>query len=299
MSAMPQSTNHVLMIEPAEFYANPQTSDTNAYQAEGGEPSEAITKSALKEFYAFREKLLAHGVKVTTGKGIIGSPDMIFPNWFFTHASGELILCPMLNENRRAERTGDLIDLLSGLYPDVKDWTDTEIDNRALESTASIVSDHINKRCYAALSGRTDEALVHKWAEYRGYEPMIFDTRSHAGIPVYHTDCIMWIGTTLAGVCDPVIVGDAAQQVVERLNETHKVVRFTAEQLRTFSGNALEVKNAVGERFLAISQGAVDSLSPEQLAIINEHFDGIISSPLDTMEKFGGGSARCMLAELF
>lgn len=296
---MRQSTNHLMMIRPAEFYANPETAATNAYQAGTGRPDPEILRAALEEFERFHDILSAAGLRITLGEGIAGCPDMVFPNWFFTHESGELILCPMLNPNRQAERTDELISLLKGFYPKTLDWTGYEAQGRALESTASIVSDHINRRAYAALSARTDEALVREWAAYRGYEIEIFETRSHAGIPVYHTDCVMWIGTTLAGICDPVIVGAARERVVGRLEETHEVVRFSADQLRTFCGNALEVEGPSGEKMLAISQGALDSLSDAQRAQIEAHFAKILSAPLPTLEMYGGGSARCMLAEMF
>jgi hypothetical protein len=293
-----QSTNHLFMIEPAEFYANPETLDTNAYQAGAGVPDDEILRAALVEFHAFKNILLKHGVKITSGKGVKGSPDMVFPNWFFTHASGEMILCPMHNKNRQAERVPELVTLLRGVYPKVLDWTNYETQGRALESTASICSDHINKRAYSALSRRTDRALAEQWAAHRGYSIEFFETL-HKGMPVYHTDCVMWIGTTLAGVCDSVIVGEGRERIVQKLKETHEVVRFSAHQLETFCGNALEVLGSKGERMLAISQGAVDSLVPEQSAVIERHFDHIVSVPLPTLEKYGGGSARCMLAELF
>jgi hypothetical protein len=294
----PQSTNHVFMIEPAEFYANPETVETNAYQAGAGVADAEILKAALTEFHAFYNVLVDAGVKVTKGQGIKGSPDMVFPNWFFTHASGEMILCPMLNKNRQAERVPALVHRLEAMYPRVVDWTGYEAQGRALESTASICSDHVNKRAYSALSRRTDRALAEQWAAHRGYSIEFFETM-HRGMPVYHTDCVMWMGTTLAGVCDSVIVGEGRERIVSALQKTHDVVRFTAHQLETFCGNALEVLGPSGEKMLAISQGAVDSLASEQRVLIENHFDRIVSSPLPTFEKYGGGSARCMLAELF
>lgn len=296
---MRQSTNHLMMIRPAEFYANPETAATNAYQAGTGRPDGEILRAALAEFDGFYEILTAAGLRITTGEGIAGCPDMVFPNWFFTHDSGELVLCPMLNPNRQAERTEDLVRLLRGFYPRVLDWTGHEKEGRALESTASIVSDHINRRAYAALSARTDEVLARQWAAHRGYEIEIFETRSHTGIPVYHTDCVMWIGTTLAGICDPVILGEGRERIVGKLKETHEVVRFTADQLRTFCGNALEVEGPSGEKMLSISEGALGALDASQKALIGDHFAKILSAPLPTLEKYGGGSARCMLAELF
>jgi hypothetical protein len=132
-----------------------------------------------------------------------------------------------------------------------------------------------------------------------GYSPVFFETRSHAGIPVYHTDCVMWIGSTLAGVCSPCITEEYRETVLQTLRRTHAVVEFTMEQLRAFCGNALEVRGEGGKRHLAMSGGAYRALRPDQLSVIGQHFDGIVQSDLSTLEAYGGGSARCMIMELF
>ena len=206
-----QSTNHLLMIEPADFFANPQTMETNVYQVDDHEDIEVTSARAIKEFRGLHDRLVENGVKITAAKALPQCPDMVFPNWFFTFRDGRVMLCPMLNKNRQEERSEDLVALLGKIYPEVIDWTEYEAFGLALESTASIVSDRANRKCYAALSARTDEGLARKWAEFIGYDIEFFNTRSHAGIPVYHTDCVMWIGSTLAGVCSECIVDEDRQ----------------------------------------------------------------------------------------
>ncbi|MEM7651294.1 MAG: arginine deiminase-related protein [Pseudomonadota bacterium] len=294
-----QSTNHLLMIEPASFFVNPQTMATNAYQSDDHAAKDVTSAQALKEFRAFRDKLIESGVSITTVRGHAECPDMVFPNWFFTFSDGRMILCPMLNQNRRDERSPEIIALLNKIYPQLEDWTEYEDFDLPLESTASIVSDRVNKKCYAALSPRTDEGLVRKWVENEGYEVEMFNTQSHKkDVPVYHTDCVIWIGSTLAGVCSECIVEEDRQRIVSSLRETHEVIEFNNEQLRDFCGNALEVVGAGGDKMLALSERAMGALSEQQMETCREHFSKLIYSPLDTLERYGGGSARCMLAEL-
>ena len=288
------------MIEPVEFYANPETMETNVYQVEGeGEDHDVIFQRALQEFKTFRDKLIENGVKVTTFNGRKGCPDMLFPNWVATFPSGQMMLCPMLNENRRAERVPDIIAALQKLYPEVIDWTDYEEDGLYLESTGSLCLDHVNKTVYSALSSRTSRELVEKWAAMTGYDTEIFDTTSHTGKPVYHTDLVMNIGTTMAAICSPCIVPGDRARIVERLQSTHEVMALSIEQLQAFCGNALEVQGKDGQKMLVMSGAAHDALHEDQLEMVGRHFERIIHSPLPTIEKYGGGSARCLMMELF
>ncbi len=298
---MKQSTNHFFMIEPAVFYANPQTLETNAYQIHGEQESHEVTlEKARAEFRGFRDKLVEKGVMVTSVLGHKNCPDMVFPNWVSTYDEGRMIIFPMLNENRAAERTPKIINWLKHYYPDITDWSGYEYDGLALESTASIVADHVNKRGYSGLSRRTSPELVRKWSEFMCYDVISFDTKSHAGIPVYHTDFLMYIGTNMAGVCAEVITDQALRrEVLARLRETHEVVEFTAKQLRANCCNALEVVGAGGELMLTMSRAAFEALDNAQLDIINKHYKTLICPDLTTIEKYGGGSARCMLMELF
>ena len=298
---MKQSTNHLFMVEPAAFYANPQTITTNAYQFEGEAESRDITLSkARTEFRNYRDMLVEKGVMVTSVLGHKDCPDMVFPNWASTYDDGRLIIYPMLNENRAAERTPKVINWLKHYYPDVTDWSGYEAKNMALESTASIVADHVNRRAYSGRSQRTSPELVEKWADFMGYDVISFDTLCHAGIPVYHTDFLMYIGTKMAGICAEVITDEALRkEVLNRLRETHEVVEFTPEQLQANCCNALEVVGAKEERMLTMSKAAFEALDNTQIKIIGKYYDTLICPDLTTLEKYGGGSARCMLMELF
>lgn len=288
------------MIEPTEFYTNPQTLETNAYQAERDDRSrEAISAAAIREFRDYRDALVQAGVMVTTVQGHRGSPDMVFPNWASVYDDGRMVLYPMLSENRQKERRPDIIEMLKKSYPDVTDWSGYEHAGKFLESTASIVSDHVNRVAYAALSKRTHPELVKKWAAFMDYEVIVFETESHAGIPVYHTDYLMYVGTSMAALCAECILPEYRETVRARLNATHEVMEISMEQLRLNCGNALEVVGAGGERLLTLSESARAALEPAQLETIGKHFKGIVSSSIPTLEKYGGGSARCMLMELF
>lgn len=295
-----QSTNHLLMVEPACFYANPETMETNAYQAADDLPRDEIYQKALTEFQNFRSALSEKGVFITTMRGYGDCPDMVFPNCMSTHAGGHLYLYPMLNENRRAEHSGELVQILSKSYPHIHDWRSYGDEGLFLESTASICRDRVNKIGYSALSPRTSRALVEKFLSEKGYGAVIFETRSHKGIPVYHTDCVMWIGTSVAAICTPCIAEGDRGRVLQSLRATHTVIELSMEQLSSFCGNALEVRGHGGKRYLAISSGGYQALSAAQKDVVLQHFDGgFIHSDLSTLERYGGGSARCCLMELF
>lgn len=298
---MQQSTNHLLMVEPSVFYANPQTLDTNVYQTqEQDEPYDVTLKKAKKEFLAYRDMLVEKGVMITTVIGHEQCPDMVFPNWASTYDDGQLIIYPMHNENRSFERRPRIIDRLKRMYPRVEDWSGYEKEGLSLESTASIVADHVNKRAYAGLSKRTSPELVQKWADFMGYDVMMFETHSHKGIPVYHTDFLMYIGTDMVGICSECIVDEGVRkQVLDRLHETHDVVDFSMEQLQANCCNALEVVGRQDERMLTMSKAAEHALDDKQFQIIGKHYGTMICPDLSTLEKYGGGSARCMLMELF
>ena len=302
MKNISQSTNHILMIEPSVFFANPETMDTNAYQVAEHESRDVVYQRALQEFRNFRDLLVEKGVLITQMRGFKNCPDMVFPNCMSTHrkdGKSILYLYPMLNENRRAEHSGQLIDTLTKSYDELRDWRSCAEEGLHLESTASICRDRVNDIGYVALSPRTSKELAQRWLDEMGYKAVFFTTESHAGIPVYHTDCVMWIGSTLAGICSPCIDDEHRDEVLGSLRSTHEVVEFTMEQLRAFCGNALEVRGADDKKYLAMSSGAYRALKIDQLEKIESHFDGIIQSDLETLEAYGGGSARCMLMELF
>lgn len=292
-----QSTNHLFMLEPAEFHANPETRETNAYQHEDPSDASPLQGKAQAEFRAFRDTLISHGVCVTTGKGGKGHPDDIFcNNWVSTHAGQRrMVLYPMLAKNRQVERRQDLIDVLRKSYSDVMDFSVHEQHGKFLESTGSLCLDRVNKIAYLARSARSDERLASMWCETMGYKLFAFDTED-SGKPVYHTDVVMWIGTGMAGICSDVLKD---KSVIEKLKETHEVIEFTNDQMAAFCGNALEVIGEGGRRMLVMSAAGFRSLSPAQRKHVGKYYRTVIQPNIPTIEYYGGGSARCMLLELF
>ena len=297
----PQSTNHILMVEPALFHANPQTRPTNSYQHDDDTDPRAIHEKALGEFRAYRDLLVEHGVCVTTLKGRAECPDDIFPNWLSTHRGpgdgerGRLILYPMLAPNRQTERRSDLIELLAPAYGETIDLSGWEKDGKALEATSTLVLDRVNRIAWSNGSTRSDGAVAADWAARTGYRLERFESE-HRGKPVYHADVMMWIGTSLAGLCSACL---KSPQVAASLREYREVIEFDNDQMARFCGNALEVVGAGGERMLVISKGATAALTDQQRSVIDRHYKTLITPDLATIEYYGGGSARCMLTELF
>jgi len=294
-----QSTRHIMLIEPLDFFGNPETMETNVYQIDQHESHAAIQAQALKEFRGFRDMLAENGVFVTVARGHKNCPDQIFPNWISTHQGGGMILYPMYNDSRRRERAPEMIDLLTKTYDIIHDLRDWEKDGLIIESTGSMCLDHVNRIAYAGLSKRTNAEAVEKWCALMGYEPVIFETTSHTDLPVYHTDLVLYIGTTLAVICADCIKEDYRDAVVARLKETREVLLLTRAQQESFCGNSLEVLGDHDERLLVMSETAFKALSTEQKEIIRKHFARIIHAPIPTIEKYGGGSARCLMLELF
>jgi hypothetical protein len=294
-----QSTRHIMLIEPAAFYANPETMGTNVYQIDKHEDKAVIYDRALTEFRGFRDKLVEHGVMVSTVRGYADSPDMLFPNWASTHADGTLVIYPMLSENRRAEHSVEMVALLSTQYDRTIDLTPYESQGQFLEATGSLALDRVNRVAYAGLSARTDEKMVRLWCEKMGFTPVIFETRSHTGLPIYHTDLVVFIGTEIAGIATKCILEPYRDTVLQHLSKTHEIVELTAAQQQAFCGNSLEVLGANNERYLVMSDTAFNALTAEQKATFGKHFKSIIHAPIPTIEQYGGGSARCLMMEMF
>lgn len=294
-----QSTRHIMMMEPADFYSNPQTMETNTYQAENDRPAADINAQAIREFRAFRDTLVEHGVIVTTALGQKGCPDDIYcNNWVSTHADDKMVLYPMLADNRRLERRAELIALLKQTYDVALDISAEELDGRFLESTGSLGIDRVNKVIYCALSPRTNEDLARKAAAALGCEIEFFRTKNHAGVPVYHTDVLMFFGTGYIGCCTETIIPEDRERIVARIQKTHELVDLTMEQMRAFSGNALEVRGTNDNKMLVMSSSGHGALRDDQRDQILKYVTKIVHSDLTTIEKYGGGSARCMLLEL-
>lgn len=307
---MSQTTNSILMIRPVAFRMNEQTAVNNYYQKVlDGLSQETVNAKAQQEFDAFVQKLRMVGVNVIVVDDTLNpnTPDSIFPNnWISFHESGDVVLYPMFAENRRAERREDLLDVLEAhgfVINEIMDYTSAEEDSFFLEGTGSIVLDRENGKAYCALSARADEELFIEFCEDFEYSPVIFEAFQPVNGErklIYHTNVMMCIGDTFAVICaDCIDDKKERKMVLDSLKGDEKeIILITEQQVNSFAGNMLEVKGADDRRYLVMSSAAHQSLTKKQIAQIEEHVT-ILSSSLDTIESCGGGSARCMMAEIF
>lgn len=307
---MNQTTNTILMIRPVAFRMNEQTAVNNYYQKVLDDLLPAtVNAKAQAEFDAYVEKLRAAGINVVVVEDTLDpdTPDSIFPNnWVSFHESGDVALYPMFAENRRLERREDVLDVLeeSGFQiNDIMDYTSAEEDNIFLEGTGSIILDRANEKAYCALSPRADEELFIEFCEDFEYTPVIFEAfqtvngeRKH----IYHTNVMMCIAETFAVICaDCIDDKKERKMVLDNLKESGKeVILITEDQVNNFAGNMLQVRGANDERILVMSNAAYQSLTKDQVAKIEKHCK-ILHASLDIIEACGGGSARCMMAEVF
>lgn len=307
---MRQITDTILMIRPVAFRMNEQTAVNNYYQkVMDSLLPETVNARAQQEFDAFVEKLRNVGVNVVVVDDIADrdTPDSIFPNnWVSFHENGDVALYPMFAENRRNERREDILDLLEDAgfnIENIVDYTSAEEDNIFLEGTGSIVLDRQNHKAYCALSPRADEELLIEYCEDFEYTPVIFEAfqtvngeRKH----IYHTNVMMCIGETFAVICaDCIDDKKERKMVLDNLKEDGKeIILLTEAQLNHFAGNMLQVTGKNNKSYLVMSESARQVLTNEQIAKIEKHTE-ILSANLDTIEACGGGSARCMMAEVF
>ena len=309
MNLKRQNTNTILMIEPVAFYYNAETAKNNYFQEKPDEDSQEIQKLALSEFNGMVEKLRNQGVNVITVKDTPTphTPDSIFPNnWISTHANAHIALYPMFAENRRTERREDILEFLEDngfKIESIIDYSAAEKENVFLEGTGSIILDRVKAYAYAALSARTDEDLFIEFCEDLEYSPVIFranQTVDGERVPIYHTNVMMCVADTYAVIClDTIDDKKEKKNVVSTLKDTQKeIIEITEEQMYQFAGNMLQVEGKDGQKFLVMSQTAYDSLTKKQIKQIEKH-NPIISVNIPTIEKLGGGSARCMMAEIF
>ena len=232
-------------------------------------------------------------------KGIPECPDHIFPNWFITFEDKTFQLFSMKAENRRLEKTKEMIEFLSMNYSLNGDLTEYENKDLFLEATSSMVIDRVNMVVYAAISSRTSSELTKKWCGDNNYELVLFETESHKGDAIYHTDVFMYVGQKIIGICFDVILPQYRQMVKEKVNRFHDVYEIEKNQILDFCGNSLEAKNNFDEFFLIMSSRAFNALNTNQKEKLSKYYKKIIHSDLTTIERYGGGSARCMLNELF
>ena len=295
-----QSTNKIFMVEPKVFFMNPQTASSNHYQIDdNSKDSKAILNAAKKEFNNFKNCLIKNGVEVMAMKGSEECPDHIFPNWFITFEDKTFQIFSMLAENRRKEKTPEMIKKLSEEYNLTRDLSSLEDRNIFLESTSSMVFDRVNRVVYLTISPRANAGLANEWCNENNYELVMFETESHTGSPIYHTDVLMFVGTTAIGICYEVIKPEYRELVKERVERFHDVIEIKKEQLLNFCGNCLEIPDKDGNLLLAMSTAAFNAYTELQKEKIEKHFKKIVHTDISTIEKYGGGSARCMLAELF
>lgn len=305
-----QCTDTIMMIRPVRFRYNEQTAVNNYYQRvlDNMRPEE-VQEKARQEFDAFVEKLRAQGIEVIVIEDTLNpdTPDSIFPNnWISFHADGRVGLYPMYAENRRLERRKDILETLKAQHlqiTEVVDFTTHEKADRFLEGTGSMVLDRENKIAYAAISLRTDARVLEEFCEKFGYEGVAFtanQTVEGERLPIYHTNVMMCVADRFAVICLDTIDDPGERRAVEEsLKDSGKeIIAISEAQKEHFAGNMLQVCNKKGDRFLVMSAAAHQSLTPEQVQAI-EQYGPIISSSLDTIEALGGGSARCMMAEVF
>lgn len=305
----PQLTNTVMMIAPHRFGFNPDAADTNSFMQSddglSGDERVRIAKAAQQEFAGFARLLRKHGIRVLEFQDTPEphTPDSIFPNnWISTHSEGRVVLYPMEPPNRRLERREDIVVAVQragGLWK-VEDLSYFEADEIFLEGTGSLVLDRTNQIVYANRSTRMHSLALKEFCRMMNFVAIEFSSRRKDGGQIHHTNVMMAVGDGAAVICSEVIQ-DAGERVsvLDSLKARHKhVVEISEAQMDEFAGNMLQVRNDAGEKYWVMSSRAHQALLPGQVRIL-EQDSTLIHAPLDVIERYGGGSARCMLAEIF
>jgi hypothetical protein len=309
-SAVPQQcAGAVLMIRPAAFDYNPETAVTNKMQKPGG--AQSGQAQAATEFDHCVHALQSEGITVCAvdDTPTPPKPDALFPNnWVSFHEDGTLVLYPMQAESRRRERRPEIIDAvvhdLGFKVSRVVDLTSHEASGRFLEGTGSLVLDRCNRVAYACLSPRTHPAVVEEWARKMNYETVLFEAFDRGGVPYYHTNVMMCIGSRMAVLGTCAMSADDRARVIEKLEMTGRdVIEIQYDEIEQFAGNMLELASwdeALGDyRLLVMSEAARRAIRPEVYARLSASTDSTLSVPVPTIERLGGGSVRCMIAEVF
>ena len=258
-----------------------------------------ILKEALIEFVNFENLLKKNKILVTTLKGQEACPDNIYPNWVLTIENKSMNLFSMLAENRRLEKSESHISFLNETYKTTIDYSNFEKESIFLEGTSSMVLDRVNKVAYMGLSPRSNKVLAQQWARDCGFELLTFKTKKYLDQPIYHTDIIMYIGTKVAVICPDSIQPKYRSKVIDKLKKHHKILKISEDQVLNFCGNGLEVRDTEDNLKLVMSTVAFNSYTSEQKKTLSKYYTKIIHTNLDCIEKYGGGSARCMMTELF
>jgi hypothetical protein len=293
------------MIRPAAFGFNDETSRTNPFQTESHYRIDEVQRLAVSEFDAAVRAIREAGVDVIVAEDqpLPRTPDAVFPNnWISMHHDGTVVLYPMQAPNRRLERRDDVIDELTTRHGfDVRriiDLAPNADQGRYLEGTGSMVFDHRCRVTYACLSSRTDLGMLYEAQELLGYESVAFRATDQTGLDVYHTNVVMSIGEQFAIICTDAIVEPAAP-LLDRLRRTDReVIELTYAQMSAFAANVLELRRADGDGVLVVSERGWNALQPEQRLVLSRHTQ-VVDAVIPTIESVGGGSIRCMIAEIF
>jgi hypothetical protein len=306
-SQEPQAARSVLMVRPARFGPNPATADSNAFQARSvAEPIIAIRERAAQEFDALAAALAGAGVDVCVVNDTteLEKPDAIFPNnWVSFHADGTVVLYPLLAPNRRWERRLDVLERLVSRHGfrigQTIDLSAHENSGQYLEGTGSLVLDRTHRLAFAALSPRTQLDALGDFAQRLDYEIVSFEAFDPQRVAIYHTNVLLCVGERFAVLCSQCIADEARRAAVTQIveNSGHEVIDITLQQMAAFAGNMLELENRSGGKIIAMSASAQHSLDAAQRVRLERH-GTIVAVPIPTIEKYGGGSVRCMLAEI-
>ncbi|WP_258103615.1 citrulline utilization hydrolase CtlX [Marinoscillum sp. MHG1-6] len=305
-----QVTNTIMMVRPAAFQKNEETAINNFFQQASGdvESAETIQKHAMVEFDGFVFKLRAHGINVIVFEDDEknGTPDSIFcNNWNSFHEDGTVYFYPMFAENRRKEVRMDIVDALQNDFQisKIHSFTHWETKGHFLEGTGSIIMDRPNHLAYASISDRTQQEVLMDFSDKTGFEVITFtayQTVEDKRLPIYHTNVMMCMGEEFVLICLDCIDDPGEQEMLRKSfqNTGKTIIEIVEAQIDQFAGNMLQVKNKDEKRFVVMSESAYQSLDHHQLKELRNHGD-LIHHPLPTIEKYGGGSARCMMAEIF
>jgi hypothetical protein len=295
----------ILMIRPAAFGFNEETAANNYFQSNSGISKEKLQKKAIEEFDNMVQTLRNHDINVLVIEDSKepAKPDAIFPNnWLSTSPNGMVAVFPMYAPNRRTEKRDEILKEIAGEFvvKDVQDWSEYEAEGRFLEGTGSMMIDYEHKMIYACVSERTSLSVLEKYAATKGFQAIVFLATDRNGMPVYHTNVMMTLGEDFCVLCEEAIDEEweliAVRQLLESTN--HTIIAITRDQMHSFAGNMLQVKNNKNEKFLIMSQTAYNSLTNEQKEML-EAYSALLPIAVPTIEEVEGGSVRCMMAEIF
>jgi hypothetical protein len=300
-----QTTANILLVRPANFNFNNETEASNAFQNKLKENDDSIKEKVIAEFDKSVEKLRANNINVFVFEDTDSpkKPDAVFPNnWISLHSDGTMILYPMYAANRRLERRDEIVEELSENFKITRivDLTQYENRNKYFEGTGSIVFDHQNKIAYACLSPRTDKEVLIEVCNTLNYKPVSFSALDENGKEIYHTNVMMCVGEKFAVICLDSIIDPEEKAFVKNsfINTGHQIIDITIEQMKNFAGNMLQIKTNKQENVLVLSQSAFNCLTSLQKTEINKYCQ-LVPLNIKTIETIGGGSARCMIAEIF